>query len=104
MLAFEAGEAGASTLELLGLAVTPQPIATASAKFDLSVGLVEHRLSDGAPGSIDGVLEYSSDLFDEQTVEVIGRRLIRLLEAAVADAAQPLGSLPILDSAERDTI
>ena len=41
MLAFEAGEAGATTLELPGLAVTPQPIATASAKFDLSVGLVE---------------------------------------------------------------
>jgi non-ribosomal peptide synthetase component F len=41
MLAFEAGEAAAATLELPGLAVTPQPIATASAKFDLSVGLVE---------------------------------------------------------------
>src|SRR6185369_15466822 len=104
MLAFEAGEANASTLELPGLAVTPQPIATASAKFDLSVGLVERRLSDGTPGGIDGVLEYASDLFDEATVEVIGRRLIRLLEAAVADAAQPLGHLPILDTAERDTI
>src|SRR6185369_1070198 len=55
-------------------------------------------------GGIDGVLEYASDLFDEQTVEVIGRRLIRLLEAAVADAAQPLGHLPILEAAERDTI
>ena len=43
MLAFEAGEAGDGTLELPGLAVTPQPIATASAKFDLSVGLVEQR-------------------------------------------------------------
>ena len=86
MLAFEAGEAGAGTLELPGLAVTPQPIATASAKFDLSVGLVERRLPDGTPGGIDGVLEYASDLFDEATVETLGRRLIRLLEAAVADA------------------
>src|SRR5215218_7323289 len=104
MLAFEAGEAGATTLELPGLAVTPQPIATANAKFDLSVGLVERRLTDGTPGGIDGVLEYASDLFDKATVEVIGRRFIRLLEAAVADAAQPLGHLPILESAERDTI
>ena len=79
MLAFEAGEAGAATLELPGLAVTPQPIATASAKFDLSVGLVERRLADGTPGGIDGVLEYASDLFDEATVEAMGRRLIRLL-------------------------
>src|SRR5258708_14816524 len=104
MLAFEAGEAGAATLERPGLAVVPQPIATASAKFDLSVGLIERRLSDGTPGGIDGVLEYASDLFDAATVEVIGRRLIRLLEAAVADAGRPLGSLPILEAAERDTI
>src|SRR5258708_31934669 len=104
MLAFEAGEANAGTLELPGLAITPEPIATASAKFDLSVGLVERRLSDGAPGGIDGVLEYASDLFDEATVEAMGRRLIRLLEAAVADAGRPLGSLPILETAERDTI
>ncbi len=104
MLAFEAGEAGAATLELPGLAVTAQPIATASAKFDLSVGLVERRLVDGTAGGIDGVLEYASDLFDETTVEVIGRRFIRFLEAVVADAAQPFGGLPILESAERDTI
>src|SRR5258706_10685961 len=104
MLGVEAGEANAGTLELPGLAVTPQPIATASAKFDLSVGLVERRLADGTPGGIAGVLEYASALFDGETVEVMGRRLIRLLEAAVADAGQPLGSLPILETAERDTI
>ena len=91
MLAFEAGEAGAATLELPGLAVTPQPIATASAKFDLSVGLIERRLPDGTPGGIDGVLEYASDLFDAATVETLGRRLIRLLEAAVADAGAAAG-------------
>ena len=34
---------GAAALELPGLAVAPQPVATASAKFDLSVGLVERR-------------------------------------------------------------
>ncbi len=104
MLAFEAGEAGATTLELPGLAVTPEPIATASAKFDLSVGLVERRLTDGTPGGIDGVLEYASDLFDEATVETLGGRLIRLLEAAVADPGRALGSLEILERSERDTI
>ena len=50
------------------------------------------------------MLEYASDLFDEATVEALGRRLIRLLEAAVADAGRPLGGLPILEAAERDTI
>ncbi len=49
-------------------------------------------------------LDYRPDLFERADVEAIGRRLIRLLEAAVADAAQPLGHLPILEAAERDTI
>ena len=49
-------------------------------------------------------LDYRPDLFERADVEAIGRRLIRLLEAAVADAGQPLGSLPILEAAERDTI
>src|SRR5207237_10133978 len=62
------------------------------------------RRPAGTAGGMDGGAEYSGDLFDEATVETLGRRLIRLLEAAVADAGQPLGSLPILEAAERDTI
>ena len=81
-----------------------QPIAVASAKFDLSVGLVERRSADGAPAGIDGVLEYASDLFERASVEALGARLIRLLEGAVADPDRALGALSILDAAERDTI
>ena len=103
MLAFETG-AAASGPDFPGLAVAPQPVATASAKFDLSLGLIEHRAADGTPAGIDGVLEYASDLFDEATVVSLGARLIRLLEGAVAEADQPLGMLPLLDEAERDTI
>ena len=104
MLAFETQTPGAGPLDLAGLTAEPQPIATASAKFDLSLGLTEHRSADGRPAGIDGVLEYASDLFDRATVETIGARLLRLLAAAAADAARPLGALPILDDAERDTI
>ena len=49
-------------------------------------------------------LDYRGDLFDRGTVEAIGQRLVRLLTAAVADATRPLGSLAILDEAERSTI
>ena len=104
MLAFETQTPGAGPLDLAGLKAEPQPIATATAKFDLSLGLTEHRSADGRPAGIDGVLEYASDLFDRGTVETIGARLLRLLAAAAADAARPLGALPILDDAERDTI
>ena len=72
MLAFEAGEAGGG-LELPGLAVRAQPVAVASAKFDLSVGLVERRAADGAPAGIEGVLEYASDLFDRGDRRGAGR-------------------------------
>src|SRR6476661_8370632 len=105
MLAFEAGAAGgAAGLELPGLKAVAEPVTTAGAKFDLSLGLIEQRAADGAAAGIDGVLEYSSDLFDAATVEALGRRLIRLLAAAVADPEQALGALPILEPAERDTI
>ena len=103
MLAFEAGS-GAGHLELPGLSVRPEPVTGAGAKFDLSVGLVEQRSADGQPAGIAGVLEYASDLFDEATVAALGRRLIRLLQAAVADPDRALGGLDILEASERDTI
>ena len=78
---------------------------TASAKFDLSLGLVEQRAADGAPAGIEGVLEYASDLFDAATRRGAGpapasgcwRRRWPIPERA-------LGALPILEPAERDTI
>ena len=45
-------------LELPGLTATFEPVATASAKFDLSVSLAEQRGADGAPAGISGSLEY----------------------------------------------
>ena len=82
----------------------PQPVATASAKFDLSLGLVEQRSADGAPAGIEGVLEYASDLFDAASVERLGQRLIRLLAAVAGAPDRALGDIDILEPAERDTI
>jgi non-ribosomal peptide synthetase component F len=104
MLAFETGAVGGARLELPGLVASAEPVSTAGAKFDLSLGLIEQRGADGAPAGIDGVLEYASDLFDAASVAALGGRLIRLLAAAVADPARALGALPILEPAERDTI
>ncbi len=104
MLAFETQGADVAALTLPGLGTSPQPIATSSAKFDLSLGLSERRGATGAPAGIDGVLEYASDLFDAATVATLGSRLIRLLEAVAGDAERRLGALPILAADERDTI
>ena len=79
MLAFEAGAGARRARSCPGLRCGREPVATASAKFDLSVGLVERRAADGAPAGIDGVLEYASDLFDAASVATLGERLMRLL-------------------------
>ena len=43
------------------------------------------------------MLEYATDLFDRASVEAMAARLVRLLEAAVAEPERAIGSLDILD-------
>jgi non-ribosomal peptide synthetase component F len=87
-------------LELSGLSVGFEAVATASAKFDLSLSLVERRGSDGSPA---GIVDYANDLFDRSSVEAIAGRLVRLLEGAVADPERAIGRLDILGADERHT-
>ncbi|HJZ33241.1 MAG TPA: amino acid adenylation domain-containing protein, partial [Hyphomicrobiaceae bacterium] len=91
-------------LELPGVTAGLEPVATASAKFDLSVSVAEQRAADGTPAGIVGVMEYASDLFERATVEVLAERLVRLLAAAVADPQRAIGRLDILGDAERTQI
>ena len=91
-------------LELDGLSCGFERVATSSAKFDLSVSLGEERGADGAPAGIGGVVEYATDLFDRASVEALTDRLVRLLEAAVADPERAIGSLDILAPDERAII
>ena len=58
----------AAGLELAGLDVRFEPVAGASAKFDLSLSLGERRGVDGSPAGISGTLEYASDLFEASSV------------------------------------
>ncbi|MFE5587059.1 amino acid adenylation domain-containing protein, partial [Kitasatospora sp. NPDC056531] len=50
---------------------------------------------------IIGLVEYSTDLFDRRTVELLFTRWTRLLAEAAADPAQPIGVLEVLDEEER---
>jgi amino acid adenylation domain-containing protein len=94
------GPGAAPALELPGLAVAVEAVATGTAKLDLQVGLVERPDCAG----LDGSIEYAADLFDHETVEVLAGRLIRLLDAAAADPGQPIGEIDILGAAERQRI
>jgi len=91
-------------LELPGLSARFEPVATASAKFDLSVSVSEQRGADGSPAGIEGVVEYATDLFDRATIEALADRLVRLLEQAVAAPDGAIGRLDLLAADERRTI
>jgi amino acid adenylation domain-containing protein len=49
-------------------------------------------------------LDYRGDLFDRPRIEALAERLVRLLEAAVAEPERAIGRLDILAPAERDTL
>ena len=102
MLAFQPDEAAAP--EFAGLAARLEAVSSPSAKFDLSVSLSERRGRDGRALGIEGVLEYSSELFDRGSIATLGTRLIRLLEGAVASPDRSIGRLELLSAAERSTM
>ncbi|MBG9769553.1 amino acid adenylation domain-containing protein [Bacillus vallismortis] len=75
-----------------------------SAKFDLTLEISENRLADGTPNGLEGLLEYSTDLFKRETAQALADRLMRLLEAAESDPDQHIGNLDILAPEERSNM
>ncbi|HKG15723.1 MAG TPA: amino acid adenylation domain-containing protein [Pyrinomonadaceae bacterium] len=82
-------------LRLSELSMSPLALASESAKFDLVLDMYE------SDSMIQGAFEYSTDIFEPATVERMGRHFLRLLEAAAADAALSVSSLPLLAEGER---
>jgi len=84
--------------DLDGLTVTPVEVPGETSKFDLTLAV-----RDGEDG-IEGFVEYSTDLFDENSIRRLTRHFSTLLAGAVADATTPVWELPILPPAEREQI
>jgi len=80
---------------LAGLELKPLDVAVSTAKFDLSLFLVE------TPSGLRGRMEYNTDLFDEATIARMLEHYQVLLEAAVANPALPVAGLPLLTQRER---
>ncbi|RAP57228.1 non-ribosomal peptide synthetase [Oleiagrimonas sp. MCCC 1A03011] len=68
------------------------------AKFDLTLSLRESN------GRIEGALEYATALFERETIERIAGYYQAMLKGMAADAARPVGAIPILAEAEQNLV
>ncbi|MFJ3826069.1 amino acid adenylation domain-containing protein [Streptomyces nodosus] len=89
---------------LPGLEIGAQGVGIGAAKFDLAFSLRERYDEQGAPLGMTGLVEYSDDLFDPETVSRMADRLLRLLDAACADPDLPISRLEVLSPAERQQV
>jgi amino acid adenylation domain-containing protein len=76
----------------------PISIDNGTSKVDLTLSLAERD------SQLIGFLEYSTDLFNRDTIERMASHFQRLLEAVVADPNQRIATLPVLTEAERHKI
>ncbi|QOY92808.1 amino acid adenylation domain-containing protein [Massilia sp. UMI-21] len=85
-------------LLLDGLALSPVLPEHTTAKFDLYLQMQE------TPEGLRGSLEYATDLFDHATIERMARHFGNLVAAVVAEPDAAIGTLPMLDAAERERL
>src|SRR5690606_25056930 len=74
-------------------------------KFDLVVTVLDAD-TEGASSSDGWVVElsYATDLFDAETIDVLGERFVRLLAAATETPGTGIDELPLLTAGERDAV
>lgn len=85
-------------LATLGLdGAEPYDARPTTSRFDLTL-FIEEEPDD----ELELAWEYSTDLFDADTVEKLAHRYVRLLEGAIADPRRSIDELPLLDAGERD--
>ena len=85
-------------VEIPGLALSQVPIHNGASKFDLLMNLWEED------GRLIGALEYSTDLFDAQTIKRMVGNFTTLLESIVGNPHQPISALPLLTESERQSL
>lgn len=80
-----------------GLSLEPLDIPSRTARFDL-----ELQVFEGA--GLTGWFEYSTDLFDQATIERFGRELTTLIRGLLDDPDKPVSAVSLLDAADVQAI
>ncbi|MDI9894479.1 amino acid adenylation domain-containing protein [Rhodococcus sp. IEGM 1381] len=82
------------------LDITTQPFESGIATFDLLFSFDDRRGVGGTPAGITGHCEFSTDLFDSETVVALTRRLLDVLGAVVANPDCLVHTVPVLSENE----
>ncbi|WP_344716506.1 amino acid adenylation domain-containing protein [Gordonia defluvii] len=97
LLVFVAEEIGPLTVG--DLTLTPVDPGAESAKYDLTVGVL-----DRGRGGLGGSLVYAADLFDEPTAHRFARALESILVAMADSGGRCLGDIALLDDRQRQEV
>jgi amino acid adenylation domain-containing protein len=92
---FALHNASLQPLSLPGLAISSVDLASNNAKFELTLSLVHGK------HGLDGWLEYSTDLFKEETISRFACHFNTLLEGIVTQPDSSIAELPLLEESER---
>src|SRR6185437_583137 len=84
------------SLELGSLELSEIKLTRPTAKFDLTMFIWNDE-----QGSLRGTVEYSTDIFDEATIQRLEDNFITLLRGIIAQPEQRISALPLLSDAER---
>jgi amino acid adenylation domain-containing protein/non-ribosomal peptide synthase protein (TIGR01720 family) len=88
----------AQETRLFGLEVRPLPAKKGAMEMDLMVSLWEHG------GILEGILEYSLDLFDQTAIEKLFSRWLRVIQGCISTPTVPISELLLLSPAEHQQI
>jgi non-ribosomal peptide synthetase component F len=87
-----------SEIGMTGLTVTDLPLENTTAKFDLTLAMV--NTDDG----LKGVWEYNTDLFESSTIERLAGHFANLLAGIVANPQAQISQLPLLTEVEQQQL
>ena len=89
---------GRSRITLDDLIIEPYFTRQEEGQFDLSLDMLE------SDHGIIGSIKYNTDLFDRSTIERLREHFLMLLAGAIVDPGRRVSELPMMTSAERNTV